>query len=76
MYYHYGSFVKSPICSLFVISAPYQVRDKLQQESVISGCYGLPLPDQVEDRFRGSDSIFDFLREHQLLKPYKLKFYN
>ena len=28
-----GVFVKSPICSLFVIPAPYQVRDKLQQES-------------------------------------------
>jgi hypothetical protein len=24
---------KSPICFLFVIPAPYQVRDKLQQES-------------------------------------------
>ena len=49
-------FVKDPICSLFVIPAPYQVRDKLQNP-VILGCYGLPLPDQVEDRFRGSDSI-------------------
>jgi hypothetical protein len=32
---------------------------------IISSHYGFPLPDQVEDRFRGNDSIFDFLRFHQ-----------
>ena len=32
---------------------------------VKSNSSGLPLPDQVEDKLRGSDGLRDFLRDHQ-----------
>jgi hypothetical protein len=67
-------FAKSTICSLFVIPAPYQVRDKLQQESSNFRLLWTPAPRSARGRFRGSDSIFDFLREHQTLKLFKKQF--
>ena len=37
-----------------------------KQESSDSAYYGLPLPDQVEDKFRGSNSIYAFYEDIKL----------
>jgi len=58
-------FVKSPICPIIVIPAKAGIQ-------LFQGIMDSRSPIGVEDRFRGSDSIFDSLRDHQTWSNYNL----